>query len=172
MPRPEIDGFPTPSLVDRLSSEEPDFAAGFRQDESGQVRHPVNKARSREAAKHYEETVRRDLEWLFNTRRIKDDRLVRYPHVQNSVFCYGLADINSEDPSRVHDRDELLRNMEDALTRFDPRLRDFNVEFAPQISGSHLLHFQITGVVIMDPAPAEVSFETSLDPSNGECKVK
>jgi len=171
VPIAEIDGFPTPSLIDRLSADEPDFYDSSDVDASGQVRRHVNKTKSREAVKRYEDSVRRDLEWLFNSRRIKDDRLTSYPELQTSVFCYGIPDLNSEDPSRTHDKDELLHNMEDAVARFDRRLRDVNIEFGTQVLGSHLLHFHIAGVVIMDPVPAEVAFQSSLDPINGECKV-
>ena len=171
MPIADIDGFPTPSLIDRLSSEEADFYDSTGIDAGGQLRRNVNKAKSREAVRRYEDSVRRDLEWLFNSRRVKDDRLERYPQLRSSVFYYGIPDLNSEDPSRTHDKDELLHNMEDAVARFDRRLRDLTIEFGSQVLGSHLLHFQIAGVVMMDPVPAEVAFQSSLDPTNGECKV-
>lgn len=171
MPIAEIDGFPTPSLVDRLSSDEPDFYDSTDIDASGQLRRHANKTKSREAVRRYEDSVRRDLEWLFNTRRVKDDRLEHFPQLQNSVFCYGIPDLNSEDPSRTHDKDELLHNMEDAVACFDRRLRDLTIEFGSPVLGSHLLHFQIAGVVMMDPVPAEVAFQSSLDPTNGQCKV-
>jgi len=171
LPIADIDGFPTPSLIDRLSSDEPDFYDSTNIDASGQLRRQTNKAKSREAVRRYEDSVRRDLEWLFNSRRVEDDRLERYPQVRSSVFCYGIPDLNSEDPSRTHDKDELLHNMEDAVARFDRRLRDLTIEFGSQVLGSHLLHFHIAGVVMMDPVPAEVAFQSSLDPTNGECKV-
>jgi len=171
VPITEIEGFPTPSLVDRLSNDEPDFYDSTDVDASGQIRRQANKARTREAVKRYEDSVRRDLEWLFNSRRVKDDRLAKYPELQSSVFCYGIPDLNSEDPSRTHDKDELLHNMEDAVARFDRRLCDLTIEFGSPVLGSHLLHFQISGVVMMDPVPAEVAFQSSLDPIIGECKV-
>lgn len=171
MPIADIDGFPTPSLIDRLSSDEPDYYDSANVEAGGQLRRQVNKAKSREAVRRYEDSVRRDLEWLFNSRRVKDDRLERYPQLRSSVFCFGIPDLNSEDPSRTHDKDELLHNMEDAVARFDRRLRDLTIEFGSPVLGSHLLHFQIAGVVMMDPVPAEVAFQSSLDPTNGECKV-
>jgi type VI secretion system protein ImpF len=171
MPIADIDGFPTPSLVDRLSQDEPDYYDSTNVDAGGQLRRHANKAKSREAVRRYEDSVRRDLEWLFNSRRIKDDRLEQYTQLQSSVFCYGIPDLNSEDPTRTHDKDELLHNMEDAVARFDRRLRDLTIEFGSAVLGSHLLHFQIAGIVMMDPVPAEVAFQSSLDPINGECKV-
>jgi len=171
VPIADIDGFPTPSLIDRLSSDEQDLYDSTGMDASGQPRRHANKAKSREAVRRYEDSVRRDLEWLFNTRRVKDDRLEKYPQLRSSVFCYGIPDLNSEDPSRTHDKDELLHNMEDAVARFDRRLRDLTIEFGSQQLGSHLLHFQIAGVVMMDPVPAEVAFQSSLDPTSGQCKV-
>lgn len=171
MPIGDIDGFPTPSLIDRLSADEPDFYDSSDVDAGGKLRRNANKAKSREAVRRYEDSVRRDLEWLFNSRRVKDDRLERYPQLRSSIFCYGIPDLNSEDPTRTRDKDELLHNMEDAVARFDRRLRDLTIEFGSAVLGSHLLHFQIAGVVMMDPVPAEVAFQSSLDPTNGECKV-
>jgi type VI secretion system protein ImpF len=172
MPAFEIDGFPTPSLIDRLSADEPDFYDLSDLDASGQIRRQVNRTKSREAARRYQDSVRRDLEWLFNTRRVADDRISKYPHVQCSVYCYGIPDPNSQDPSRTRDRDELLRNMQDAIARFDHRLQDIEVHFVPGAPGTHLLQFEIAGIVLMDPAPEQVMFQTSLDPANGELRVR
>jgi type VI secretion system protein ImpF len=172
MPISDMEGFPTPSLIDRLSAEEPDFYDANDFDASGQVRRQTNKTKSREAAKRYQDAVRRDLEWLFNTRRVKDDRIAKYPQLQTSVYYYGIPDPNSEDPSRTHDRNELLRNMQDAIAHFDRRLQDIDVQFVAATVGSHLLQFEIAGVVLMDPAPEQVMFQTSLDPSNGELRVR
>lgn len=172
MPALEIDGFPTPSLIDRLSADEPDFYDLNDLDAGGKIRRQVNKTKAREAAKRYQESVRRDLEWLFNTRRVADERVAKYPHVQSSVYSYGIPDPNSQDPSRTHDRDELLRNMREAIARFDRRLQEIEVQFVPSPAGTHLLQFEIAGVVLMDPAPEQVMFQTSLDPANGELKVR
>ena len=172
MPFSPIDGFPTPSLIDRLSSDEPDFYDVSDLDASGQVRRQVNKTKTREAAKRYQDAVRRDLEWLFNSRRVNDDRAEKYPQLQTSVYCYGIPDPNSQDPSRTHDRNELLRNMQDAITHFEPRLQDIDVQFVAAAVGSYLLQFEIAGIVLMDPAPEQVMFQTSLDPSNGELRVR
>lgn len=170
MSKSEIDGFPTPSLLDRLSSEEPDYFESGGSD--NQVRGQMQKTKIKDAQRRYEDSVRRDLEWLFNTRRVKDDRLAIYPEVRGSVYYYGLPDLNSEDPSRVHDQDEFLHNMEEAIARFDRRLQQINIELTPVSSGSHLLQFQISGIVLMDPVPAEVAFQTSVDPVSGDCKVR
>jgi type VI secretion system protein ImpF len=167
--RTGTDEFPTPSLVDRLSVDEPDYA-GSSSDEVAR-RRVIGKSVSREAQEHFEDTVRRDLEWLFNTRRVKDERLDRWPGLLKSVYNYGLPDVSSADPSRQHDQDALLKFMEEAIERFDPRLRDWHIQFAPAAGAAHMLRFQIDGVVLMDPSPAEVSFETLVDRTNGECKV-
>ncbi len=149
--------------------EEPDFAGSTSDDIAR--RKVIGKSLSREAQEHFEDTVRRDLEWLFNTRRVSDDRMPRWPGVQRSVYNYGLPDVSSADPSRLHDQEALLKFMEEAIERFDRRLRDWHIEFAPSTGAVHVLRFHINGVVEMDPAPAEVSFETLVDRTNGECKV-
>ena len=169
MPRIGNDEFPTPSLVDRLSADEPDYAGSTSEEVAR--RRVIGKSLSREAQEHFEDTVRRDLEWLFNTRRVKDDRIQRWPGIQKSIYNYGLPDVSSTDPLRQHDQDALLKFMEEAIERFDPRLEDARIDYAPSALAAHILRFQINGLVLMDPAPAEVSFETLVDKTNGECKV-
>lgn len=172
MPKPQLEGFPTPSLVDRLSSDEPDYFFQNREPSDQGKARVASRALQREAQSHYEDTVRRDLEWLFNTRRVPDYRLDKFPESQKSVYNYGLPDVNSDDPNRDTDRSTLIEEMKDAIERFDPRIRDFDIQLSPLQIGSHVLHLQINGLVLMDPAPAEVSFETLVDRTNSEVKVK
>jgi type VI secretion system protein ImpF len=71
------------------------------------------------------------------------------------------------------DRIRLARVLQEALHLFEPRLRGIQVvplEFAA--GASHVMRFQIEGLLEMDPAPEHISFDTTLQLSSGQYEVK
>ncbi len=144
-------------LLERLTDEDPK-----RREEV-----PLSRSRSLAALKV---AVRRDLEWLLNTRRAERELP---PHVAHSVFSYGLA----EQPPSSEDRgqlfQELARRMEAAIAIFEPRLAGVKVTLSPhQDTASRRIDLIIEGLLRIDPSPEHVSFDTSLELTNGEYHVK
>jgi type VI secretion system protein ImpF len=153
------------SLIDRLSLAGPDGAIDSLS--------LLNAARisPREAVRKYKESVKRDLEWLLNTRKTVDDRIDEYPLLATSIYAYGLPDISSVNVGSVKDQNALLQIMAKTLESFDNRLRGIEIEM-DQFSGpARSLKFTISGVVLMDPAPEEITIDTVLEP-NGKYEVK
>jgi type VI secretion system protein ImpF len=117
--------------------------------------------------------VRRDLEWLLNTRAVAFPPPESLQNVRESVYTYGVSDITSlsaDDPkARVR-----LRNMiEEAIRIFEPRLMSVQVtESSTGEGGARQLRFSIQAVLRMDPSPERVSFDTVLDVSRGQYAVK
>ena len=176
---PSPDSLPTPSLIDRLSKEDlagDGFDLELAQDggETGEmkVRRKASSAQRREAINRHKDSVKRDLEWLLNTRQVVDDRLPFYPEVSRSVYAYGLPDITSINVSAIHDQNELLRRMEKCIESFDKRLTRTEIALEPMVGLNRVLRFSISGIVLMDPAPEEIVIDTILDPSSGEYEVK
>ncbi len=176
---PSPDSLPTPSLIDRLSKEDlpgDGFDLGLAQDggKTGEmkVRRKASSAQRREAINRHKDSVKRDLEWLLNTRQVVDDRLPFYPEVSRSVYAYGLPDITSINVSAIHDQNELLRRMETCIESFDKRLTRMEIALEPMVGLNRVLRFSISGIVLMDPAPEEIVIDTVLDPSSGEYEVK
>lgn len=177
MPGP--DSLPTPSLIDRLSKEDLpgdgfdlDLAQASGKTGEMKVRRKASNAQRREAINRYKDSVKRDLEWLLNTRQVVDDRLPFYPEVSRSVYAYGLPDITSINVGAVHDQNELLRRMERCIEFFDKRLTKTEIMLEPMVGLNRVLRFSISGIVLMDPAPEEIVIDTILDPSSGEYEVK
>ena len=176
---PSPDSLPTPSLIDRLSKEDLpgdgldlDLAQAGGKTGEMKVRRKASVAQRREAINRYKDSVKRDLEWLLNTRQVVDDRLPDYPEVSRSVYAYGLPDITSINMGAIHDQNELLRRMERCIEFFDKRLTKTEIMLEPLVGVNRVLRFSISGIVLMDPAPEEIVIDTILDPASGEYEVK
>jgi type VI secretion system protein ImpF len=155
-------GLPTLSLVDRLS----------REDSNLPERAQLEKLHHRDAVKQHKDSVKRDLEWLFNTRRTFDYRINEYPQIGSSVYAYGLPDITSVNVGSGDDQRKLLDVMKESLELFEKRLTDVVIDCQPAVGGSRSLQFTISGVLLMDPAPEEVKIDTILDSSSAKYEVK
>lgn len=147
----------TLSVLDRLMDDEPDNTAEA----------PLTHAQSVRILK---EAVRRDLEWLLNTRRVALPPPESLKEVNRSVYAYGLPDFSS---FRQKDQDKLVRLLTAAIKTFEPRLA--NVKVYPSEAaepGFRTLRMRIEGTLLMDPAPEHVSFDTVLELTSGEYEVK
>jgi type VI secretion system protein ImpF len=117
--------------------------------------------------------LRRDLESLLNTRRVVEPPPEALTEVTRSLYNYGLPDFSSYSLSSPKDRGRLLRALEVSISLFEPRLAGVKVTAVEAPSaGSRVLRFQIEGLLLKDPAPEQVSFDTVLQLANGEYQVK
>ena len=125
-----------------------------------------------ESFRRYREGVKRDLEWLLNTRQILDPEAESYPELSKSLYFYGLTDITSLGMHSARDRDHLLRVLERTIQIFEPRIASLKVTVEPSVENSRMLRFRIDGMLRVDPAPEPVSFNTLLELTSGEYEVK
>lgn len=109
------------------------------------------------------ESLRRDLEWLLNTRRIKEESTDPKAELTNSLYNYGLPDVTHYTLSSVRDQNRLAWLLETTVTTFEPRLKNAKVFMEPVERGSMQIRFRVDGLLMMDPAPERVSFDTTLD---------
>jgi type VI secretion system protein ImpF len=117
--------------------------------------------------------LRRDLEWLLNTRQPLDAPPEGASELVRSLYNYGLPDITSMSVSSLDDRKKLARIMETALLNFEPRLANPKVKFVQTGEGkTHMLRFVIEGLLKIDPAPEYVTFDTVLETVIGAYEVK
>jgi type VI secretion system protein ImpF len=119
--------------------------------------------------------VRRDLEWLLNTRVLLPERLDDYPESRRSILGYGLPDLTTFSPSSESDSRRVCSLIEDAVRAFEPRLipRTVRVEFVPSTRvDDFLMHFKIHGTLYVEPIREDVAFDTSMDMSCGALKVE
>ena len=147
-----------PSLLDRLIDEEP----GNRNEA------PDRRAQS---LKELKDSVRRDLEWLLNSRRSPAEPALSAKELWHSVYCYGLPDTTGLAMSSAEDRNRMARMVASAVAAFETRLTNVTVSMDAPTPSSRVLHFQIEALLKMEPSPARVFFDTKLELSSGEYEV-
>ena len=117
--------------------------------------------------------LRRDIEWLLNTRQTPQEPPPDSAELQRSLHVYGLPDICSMSLHSNRDYRRLVRAMETALSTFEPRLRGIRVTLAPAADPTaRVLRFQIEGMLRVEPVPEHVTFDTVLELTSGEYEVK
>ncbi len=156
MPSLDKEGPVTLSVLDRLIDKEPDRA----------LEPPLQRAQS---LRELRAALRRDLEWLFNTRCSIESPPEGLREVERSVYNYGVRDVSSLSLRSPKDQEYLAKSLRTAIANFEPRLLSVKVNIEPSSDG---IHFNIEGLLRMDPAPEPVFFDAQLEPTSGEYKVK
>jgi type VI secretion system protein ImpF len=150
----------TLSVLDRLIDLDPRTSAEA----------PAARAQS---VRELKTSVRRDLEWLLNSRRIAVEPPESLRELNRSLYMYGLPDFSAFNIGSPKDQSRLTRILQGAVKVFEPRLA--NVRVVPgEITavGTRKVRFRIEGLLMMDPAPEHISFDTVLQLNNGEYKVQ
>jgi type VI secretion system protein ImpF len=151
-----------PSLLDRLTDDEPDARQESRD------KRVLSPARLREC-------VRRDLTWLFNTTNLASvQKLDDFPDVQRSVLNYGMPDLAGRTVSGID-----IRGLEQLLSRviwdFEPRLIRSSVKviiFADEEKMNHnAMFFDIEAELWAQPLPLRLFLRTEIDLENGGVNV-
>ncbi|MGA2433842.1 MAG: type VI secretion system baseplate subunit TssE [Bryobacteraceae bacterium] len=154
-PEPNV----TLSILDRLIDLAP-----------GQAADPP--ARRAESLRQLKISLRRDLEWLLNTRRIPEAIEESSSELENSLYNYGLPDTTALGIHSIQDQNRLLRMIEVALATFEPRIQGARVSLEQSAAGTRVMKFQIQGLLRIDPAPERVTFDTVLELIKGDYQVK
>jgi len=149
----------TLSTLDRLIDYDPETSAEAIPTRSQSVR-------------QLKDGLRRDLEWLLNTRRIAVPPDESLKQVNKSVYVFGLPDFSSYSLNSPKDQAKLVRFLYNTVKLFEPRLGNIRILPLEQAnSASRTLRFRIEGLLLMDPAPEHVSFDTVLELTSGEYEV-
>jgi type VI secretion system protein ImpF len=149
----------TLSVLDRLIDREPKV----------QTEAPLTRSQSVRLLKA---AVQRDLEWLLNTRRIFEEPDDSLKEINRSVYVYGLPDFSQYTMASAADQAKLQRQLLAAIKTFEPRLA--NVRLVPleaSESGIQQLRVRIEAMLLMDPSPEPVSFDTVIGLRSGNCRV-
>jgi len=118
-------------------------------------------------------SLRRDLEWLLNSRRTPEAVGSEFQELEQSLYNFGLPDATTLSRDSLRDRTKLTRMIEETLRTFEPRLSQIQVVLVESATGSqHVMRFQIEALLDMDPSPEHISFDTLLQLSSGEYQVK
>lgn len=151
-----------PSLLDRLTDEEPD-----KRVESLDKR-VLSPQRLRES-------VRRDLTWLFNTTNLATVcDLSEYPEVERSTVNFGIPDLAGKPASNV-DTAALLKLIRRAITDFEPRLLKSSLKVRilvdPDEHSPNAMAFGIEAQLWSQPLPLRLYLRTDVNLEDGEARV-
>jgi type VI secretion system protein ImpF len=145
-----------PSLLDRLTDDEPDSTAEPRE-------------RRVLSLRTLRQGVLRDLAWLLNTTNLLSVvDTGKLPHLANSVLNYGVPDLSGISVSSLN-LDKLERAIRQAIWDFEPRLIRGTVTVSA-MSGNvdhNKLTFEITGDLWAQPYPERLYLKTELDLERG-----
>ena len=129
--------------------------------------------KSRSASlRQLKQSVRRDLEWLLNTRRFNNGADDELSETIKSVTCYGLPDFTGIGAKNSIEQKRLTRLLEAALKNFEPRLADVNVSLEPIDDYQRQLRFRIEARLLIEPTPEPITFDTMLEVGSGEFSVQ
>jgi len=129
---------------------------------------------TRREFERYRASVRHDLEWLLNTRRIATPLPDGLKEVERSVYCYGLPDFSHLNlhPGRSEgDQSRLAGIITRVIELFEPRILDVRVTVASRSDAMQNVRFQVSGKLKMKPRPEPVFYDTTLDVTRGEYAV-
>jgi len=161
MSRIRNDQLLVPSLLDRLLDDEPDVS----------VELPKQRAQK---LKELKQSVKRDLEYLLNTRVSLRFYPEDFKNVETSVLNFGIPDFSGVAMGSRKQQEMLRERVEAAVTRFETRFKEVHVELV--VDPDHLLQrsirFRIDGILHAEPAPEPVVFDSILSPVVGEFVVQ
>jgi type VI secretion system protein ImpF len=151
-----------PSLLDRLSDDEPDRT---RESREKRVLSP----------QRLRESVRRDLTWLLNNTHLATVQdLDAYPEVEQSTLNYGMPDLAGKTASMV-DSSALEKAIRRAIWEFEPRLLKESVRVKAIINEQQMNHnalcFSIEAELWAQPLPLRLFLRTDVDLETGSVVV-
>ncbi|HJW06206.1 MAG TPA: type VI secretion system baseplate subunit TssE [Rhodanobacter sp.] len=151
-----------PSLLDRLTDDEPD-----KREESRDKR-VLSATRLRDC-------VTRDISWLLNCVSLDVDlALDEYPEVARSVLNFGIPDLTGASLSGI-DSETLQRQLKDAILAFEPRLTANTLRVSVNADHKRMdrqaLMFNIESEMWAQPIPLNLFLKTEVDLETGSFKV-
>lgn len=152
-----------PSLLDRLTDDEPDKQAESRD------KRVLSVPRLRES-------VLRDLAWLLNTAHLAQiEDISDYPQVANSVINYGVPDFAGVALS-PSDLVRLEKGIRQAVLDFEPRILRNTLRIRlhgdAESMRTNALIFEIEGELWSKPLPERLFLRTEIDLDAGHMRVE
>lgn len=115
--------------------------------------------------------IQRDLQWLLNSKQALIRSRGIDPALSQSLLTYGLPDVSDSSIDNPQDRDRLAKAIEEAVSRFEPRLSEVRVTLSGANTVERALRFRIEAKLMVDPAPEPIAFGTVLELSSKTFEV-
>jgi len=149
-----------PSVFDRLIDDEP---MNSREVASSR----------RQMLRELKSSVSRDLENLLNTRQRWAELPAGLAELETSLVNYGIPDFTGVNMSIAAERERLRATIQRIIEQFEPRFQSVKVKLLDNAEAfDRRLRFRIDGLLIVDPAPEPVVFDSQLEPTTSTFEVK
>ncbi len=148
----------TPSLLDRLIDLDP------------QTLQEPPKSRTA-TLQQLKASVRRDLEFLLNSRYAIPDGIENLEETSKSAMIYGMPDFTGHNVKNTGEQHKLVQKLETAIGIFEPRLVDLRIRLEPINEINRSLRFRIEARLKIDPVPEPVAFDTVLQIGSGAFEI-
>ncbi|HEY5604453.1 MAG TPA: type VI secretion system baseplate subunit TssE [Gammaproteobacteria bacterium] len=149
-----------PSILDRLTdntiySHDPALTSSFQR------------------VKELRQSVRRDLENLFNTRFRITDLPGELEQLDVSLVNYGLPDLATINLLDSTSRHRFCRFLESTIKKFEPRFKNVDVSHVGNVDeNDRTMRFRIEAVLYADPLPETIVFNSVLEPVTRTVKIE
>lgn len=145
-----------PPLFDRFLEQ--NKSADFRQ--------------SHQIVRTLRESIRRDLESLFNTRYCCVSPPEGFSNLDDSVLNYGLPDLSTINMTSYNSRTDFCRRIEKAVMKFEPRIRSVKVKTDAVLDNEDpTIRFRVEASLNVNPLQELIIFESALNPVNQTVNV-
>ena len=118
-------------------------------------------------------SVRRDLENLLNTRQCCVSWPEHLKELKQSLLNYGIPDLTGASLSSAKERDDLCRALQAVIARHEPRFKSVRVTGLDNAEPlDRTLRFRIEALLLVDPAPEPIVFDSMQRPATGTFEVR
>ena len=150
-----------PSILDRIIDDSPELnKKEYQSDEKFNLNHLKN-------------SVRRDLENLFNSRYRISDLPVELNEIKNSLVNYGLPDLATINMINIDKRADFCKKIETTIKYFEPRFQSVKIKYLENIDHTdRTLRFRIEAVLYAEPMPEKIIFDSILEPISRNISIE
>jgi len=125
----------------------------------------VDMHRPHQVLRQLREAVRRDLEYLFNTRYRCVSHAPCHEHLETSNINFGLPDLSTINLTSADSRKRFCREIERTILDFEPRIRSVKVSTQDRVDVEDpSIHFRVEAVLHVNPASEVIVFDSTLNP--------
>jgi len=121
------------------------------------------------------QAVRRDIEWVLNSKRLQLGELEEYPEARRSILNYGLPDFSHYSGSSPADCQRICGLITQTLQRFEPRLAPGTIRVEHLVEKEKtgtFTRFRIHGLLHVDPVKEPVIFDTEIEMESGSIQIQ
>ncbi len=93
--------------------------------------------------------------------------------LKQSLVNYGIPDITGANLGTAQDREEFCRLLEAVIRQYEPRFKTVTVQpTANAEAQDRTFRFRIDALLMAEPAPEPIVFDSELRPGSGDFAVK